>query len=349
MALSMQKMRQMLEEFSALAANPQARDEEVDSIAQTLLKAGYKHELAEVMNGALSRDNAHPHLGALWIQKLVTSHSWDREYPAYLGELCSRGEIGTRALKELLEYLNEKGKPSLIRKVVSRHGALLREDAGLRSLVAGALCKAKLYSHVPRWSQGPAEQLDDRALFCRAMALRQLGKERAAQSDIAQAVNRSSTLAKHPVLGVWHAMEQALRGENDQASAVLDSVRASGWDEDEQTLYYLARGVVRVQKAAKEERRKAFYAAFDRVHDKLRHRRKIHVRPWPMRRAYRRCMGRMAMAAGLKGRALQAVWESADSPFVLAAMLVIPPLQLLSPVYAWRLASNRGGKKSKRR
>lgn len=343
MALSMQKMREMLAEFSKLATNPNAPTEEVDSIAQRLVQAGYKHELAEVLGPALQSETPHPHLGVLWIQRLVTSHSWSRSYPDYLDELCERGEIGRRAVIALLEYLNQKGKAAVTRKLVSRHGRLFKADPAGRSLIAGALVKARLFKRVLRWTNGPLESLDARSLHARALALRELGKERQARPVVKHACEVRDALTVYPVLGVWNAMEDAFQGENQAASLMLNKVRTAGWDEDGLTLYYLARGVVRVQQAPREDRREAFYTAFDRVHDRLRHRRKICRRPWSLRRAYRRCVWRMAWKAGLWGRGLQAVWESSDSWWVFLVLLVIPPFQLMAPFYLARLLRNRNG------
>lgn len=349
MALSMQKMREMLVVFSKLACDKSAPDAEVDSIAQRLIQAGYKHELADVLGPALQSENAHPHLGSLWIQRLVGSHSWNRNYPDFLDELCERGEIGRRAVLALLEYLNQKGKASLARKLVARHGKMLADDPAGRSLIAGALARARLYKKILRWTSGPLENLDARSLYCRALAFRERGRERQAMPVVAHAITLPDVLDTYPMLGVWHAMEHALRGDNETASVTLDRLRYAGWDEDGLTYYYLARGVARVQHAAPEDRRNSFYAAFDRVHDRLRRRRRIYKRPWALRRAYRRCMVRMALKSGLWGRGVQAIWESADSWWVFFGLLLVPPFQLFAPVYLVRLLRRRQGAPASRR
>lgn len=341
MALSMQKMRETLAEFSQLAEDPDVPTEKIDTLAQRLIQAGYKHELAEVLGPALQSEKAHPHLGVLWIQRLVTSHSWNRTYPDFLDDLCARGEIGKRAVLALLEYVNQKPKPALVGKLVSRHRSILKNDAAARSLAAAALAKAGLYSKAIRYTSGPLENLDARALHARAMAYRELGRERKAARVIKAALAQPEILSTYPILGVWYAMEEALAGNSESAAATLNKVRTAGWDEDELTLYYLARGVTRVLDAPREDRVDAFYAAFDRVHDRLRHRRRIYRRPWSLRRAYRRCVWKMAMKAGLLWRGLQAVWESSDSFWTLLALLIIPPLQLFVPVYLFRLVRCR--------
>jgi hypothetical protein len=46
----------------------------------------------------------------------------------------------------------------------------------------------------------------------------------------------------------------------------------------------------------------------------------------------------MAKDAGVRGQTLQAIWHSADSWLFLLPLLVVPPLQVLAPLYLFRLA-----------
>jgi hypothetical protein len=100
--------------------------------------------------------------------------------------------------------------------------------------------------------------------------------------------------------------------------------------------------VLRVQKAEKPKRKEAFAVARERIGELFR-RVPIYKRDVYLRREYRRCLSRMAVDSGNWTRAIAATWRSAQSPFFLLALIVIPGLQVFVPCYLYRLCSRRKG------
>jgi len=113
-------------------------------------------------------------------------------------------------------------------------------------------------------------------------------------------------------------------------------------DDDSLALYYLVRGVIRVQKADKPTRKEAFISASQRIADLFR-KIPIYKRDVFLRREYRRCFARMAKDSGAWSQAIPAVWRSAENFSFLFPLLVIPGLQLLLPCYLYRFCARRRG------
>jgi hypothetical protein len=167
-----------------------------------------------------------------------------------------------------------------------------------------------------------------------------LGREAQAQEVIDEALKDPVAAQKYPLLVLWAAMEEGLAGKVDQAIAHFKQVPQSGWDEDSLSLYYLTRGVIRVQEAPPGQRKEVFHSSYYRIQDRLR-RSPVHRRHYLLRRAYRRCICRMAKDAGLLWRRLVTPWRSAESALTLVPLLVIPGLQLGLPIYLYRLLTRR--------
>lgn len=342
LGLSYQKAKETVETFRVACLSKETPAERLDELASTLQNAGYREELTQVLGEALGAEEANPQVGALWIRRLVSSKSWKRNYPDYIDELCERGEIGRRAVLEFLQYLNTKSKPALICRLLSRHGKWVRKDTEAWSLAAGALAKAEEFSRTKSWTRDWRERPEGgaRVLFARALALRCVKREREAHEVVQAALSMPGASEEYPVLVLWAAMEEGIAGQVEPGAAHFQQARQSGWDEDGVCLYYLVRGVIRVQQAAPEERAEAFHSSFARIEDRLR-RRPVHRRHYLLRRAYRRCVCRMASDAGLVWRRLLTPWRSADSALTMLPLAVIPGLQLGLPVYLYRLLTRR--------
>jgi hypothetical protein len=227
-------------------------------------------------------------------------------------------------------------------RLLRRHGKWLRSDKQGWELAAGALGKAGDFSKVKSWTEDWRERQETtgRVLFARALALRGLKREGEAQEAIEAALKDPKATQEFPLLMLWAAMEEGLAGKVDSAAARFKAVSQSGWDEDSMCLYYLVRGVIRVQEAAPNQRKDVFYSSYARVQDRLR-RLPVNRRHVMLRRAYRRCVCRMAKDAGLWWRRLVTPLRSAEGPMPLLPLIIIPGLQLALPIYLYRLLTRR--------
>ncbi len=331
-----------LDELRRLCASPSAEARALDSLVASLRDAGYREEMTRVLVEALSQPEVHPHVGALWMHRFVTSHSWNRSYPKAMDDLCQRGEVGHQAVMTFLEHAGRKRRSKLVRQAVSKHGKWLREHPQGRSVAARALLDAGCYKKVLHWTRDwqRSPEPDLQCLYCRASALRALRKCKQARAVAQVALSRPGASERFPQLNLWCAVEAALVGDTEAAWSHFKRIKPAGWDEDALSLYYLTRGVIRVQQAERASRKEAFRSAFRRIEEWFRGGR-IYRRGFLVRRYYRRCLWRMAMDSGGWTRGLWAAWRSADSGFVLAAFLLIPPLQLLALPYLFRFFHRR--------
>jgi hypothetical protein len=191
------------------------------------------------------------------------------------------------------------------------------------------------------WRKRP--ELDLPLLHCLALALRGTGKERQAKQVIQLALARGGMDQQFSIFRLWQAQEDALMGDPTKAVAHFKEVHPEGWDDDSLVLYYLVRGVIRVQRANPDSRADTFRSAYHRLLDQLG-RRRIYKCDLMLRRQYRRCLWRMARDAGHTGSAIMASWQSADRWVFIMPLLVVPGLQLFLPLYLLRFCTNRRGK-----
>jgi hypothetical protein len=340
--LSPAQAKSALEKLHSLCLSQGNHREELDGLATSLRQSGYVQELSEVLYETISSSEANPYVGTLWMRRIVTSKSWSRSYPEELDELCARGEIGRGAVLELLSYAAQKGRWQLIRPVLKRQGHWLRTDPVGWPLLARALVSAGAYRTALRWTSGWQNRPDTdlQVRYAVASALRGLGRERRAHSVIAAALEDPEAASRFPLLALWYSSEAAIRGDVEQAVVQFQKLDPTGWDEDTFCLYYLARGVIRVEQAPPDQKERAFRSAYDRIRDRFR-RVPPHRRHWMVRRMYRRCLTHMGRAAGKRGRVILAPWRSADSWSFLLVLLLVPGLQIFVPVYAYRCGTQR--------
>jgi len=343
-ALSGQQLEKTLERFRQLCVTAGEDVTALEEVAESLRNAGFKQELMRILREALSLPEANPHVGALWIRRVVTSKVWDHRYPQELDSLCRQGELGHRAVVEFLEIMGSKRRYQLVQQAVSRHAKWLRADLKGWSVAGRALVQARCYRNAATWMRDWRDrpELDLATLHSVAVAMRASGRNRQADEAVRLALGKPGAAESFPVFKLWQAQDEAFAGRTQEASAIFKQVNDVGWDDDSLALFYLVRSVIRVQKAEKPNRRDVFAVAQDRIADLFR-RVPIYKRDVFLRREYRRCLTRMAGKAGDWPQAVRAVWRSADSWAVLIALLLIPGLQLLLPCYLYRLCSRRKG------
>ena len=343
-ALTRQEFEKTAEHFQQLCLEPGTDFTTLDATSEVLREAGFKTELMHLLREAVRNPNVNPHVGTLWIRRVITSKIWDHDYPAGLDELCDKGEVGHRAVIEFLELMGRKHRASLVLKAVSHHHRWLKADTTGWAAAGRALALSRCYAKAARWMSNWRDQpqLDNSTLYCLALAFRGAGRTAEAAEVIGQGMERPGMPEEFPMLKLWTAQDLAFAGETQQASLLFKQIEPSGWDGDALACYYLVRGVIRVQRAQGKERKEAFETARQRVAQLFR-KHPIWKRDVYLRHEYRRCLLRMATTAGNWPERFAARWRSAQSVPLAFALLVIPGLQLFLPCYLYRLCSHRRG------
>jgi hypothetical protein len=343
-ALSPQQLESALERFRQLCVTPGDEVAALEEVAETLRNAGFKQELMRMLREALSLPEVNPHVGALWIRRVVTSKIWDHRYPQGLDSLCRQGELGHRAVIEFLEVVGARRRYELVQQAVARHAKWLRKDPRGWGAAGRALVHARCYRQAASWMADWRKRpdLDLATLHCVALALRARGRTRRANEVVQLALARPGAAEQFPIFKLWQAQDEAFAGHTQEASAIFKQINPVAWEEDSLALFYLVRSVIRVQKAEKSNRHGAFAVAQDRITDLFR-RIPIYKRDVFLRREYRRCLTRMARDAGAWPQAVRAVWRSAESRLFVVPLLLLPGLQFWLPCYLYRLCSRRKG------
>jgi hypothetical protein len=328
----------VLEQLEKWCFDKAASTEQMDAAAKALREAGYKLELSRIVHHALADSQAHPHVGALWMRRVVSRRRWNGKYPDHLNALCRQGEAGRRAVIEFLETVSARRKHRLIRRVLRKHGRWLRQHPLGWPATARALFRVGYYRKLCHWVSDWRERpdLDLELKYGLALALRTIGREKAAHELVCHALTQPGAAQNYPVLRLWFALEEALAGRGESASDHFNQLDPKGWGQYATGLYCLTRGVIHVQQAEPEGRSEAFKRDYRRIRDRFRVTR-IHQCGLLVRREYRRCLWRMARDSGKLGQGFLATWRSADTWWFLLPLVAIPGLQLLLPVYMVRL------------
>jgi hypothetical protein len=338
--LSPRQAQVALEQLERWCLDKNFSSEQLDEAASALREAGYKVELSRIVHHALADPQANPHVGALWMRRVVSRRRWNGAYPDHMDALCREGEIGHRAVIEFVETVSTRGKHALVRRALRKHGRWLRQHPQGWTAAARALARLGLYGTLARWMADwrARPELDLELLYFLALALRTTGEEKEAHEVVRQALTKPEAVQNYPALKLWYALEEALAGRTEPALEHFQQLEPASWDEYTTCLYYLTRGVIRVRQASPEARREAFDRDYYRIRERFRVTR-VHQCGILVRREYRRCLWRMARESGRTGRGFLAMWQSADTWWFAAPLLVIPGLQLLLPVYLFRLLS----------
>ena len=348
-ALSAQQLEKTIERFRQLCVAPGDQAAALEETAEILRNAGFKVELMRLLNEALAQPEANPHVGALWMKRIVTSKIWDHRYPQGLDSLCAQGELGRQAVIEFIELVGLKRRHQLVLQAVSRHAKWLRSHPSGWAAVGRALVRARCYRKAARWLADwrSKPELDLPTFHSLALALRATGRNDQAREVIRVASGKPGAEEQFPIFKVWQAEDEAFAGNSQNASAILKQVSPAGWDDDSLVLFYLVRSVIRVQKAEPASRNEVLSVAADRIADLFR-RAPIYKRDVYLRREYRLCLTRMARDAGKWTQQVRALWRSAESRAFVLPLLLIPGLQLFLPCYLYRLLSRRKGVERRR-
>jgi len=327
-----------LEQLERWCFDQNATPEQLDEAARGLREAGYKVEMSRVVHHALADPDANPHVGALWMRRVISRRRWNGAYPGRMDELCRQGEIGRRAVIEFLDTASARGKRALVRQALRKHRRWLRRHPLGWATAARALARSGDYRALKHWMADwhSRPDLDLELLYSLALALRSTGEEKKAHEVVKQALVKPQAVESYPALKLWYAMEEAWAGRTESANEQFQQLTPASWNEYTTSLYYLTRGVIRVQQASPDTRQEVFEKDHKRIHDRFRLTR-LHRCGVLVRREYRRCVWRMARDSGNLSKGLLATWESADTWWMVVPLLAIPGLQLLLPVYLFRL------------
>jgi cellulose synthase operon protein C len=286
-------IRRALELLKKLCFSKAPAPRALNAAYGALRNASFHVEAFAVLDEAAGSPEAHPEVGALWMQQRL---EWKRSPRKKLAQMLERGEIGKRAVLALIRHRAETKRRSRLRFVIWKHRHWLRHHEDGFQTVLHAYVRAGLFGCVLKWvgDWQSRRNLPMWALYEYAFALRGLGREEKSHPVVAHALTLPNRDDTYRELRLLFAAEEAMAGRTESAAAAFKDIGEEGWDEYRARLYRFVRGMIEVQQAVTlPEKREAFRRARAGIDDLLRGfsiaRSDIFTR-----RDYRRYLTRMA-------------------------------------------------------
>jgi hypothetical protein len=246
------------------------------------LKAGQKKRVERMLNEVIALPQCGSRAGHWWMRQRIARGRWYVTGP--VNRLCSQSVAARQAVLTLVESLSEpkhRGGPTIAlfyllaiaatvlkrwAKVLAvlwlawRHRRWMRPDNSGWASVGYALLRLRCFRLTARWMgdwrQRPAVQMW--MLLNLALALRSRRRWRQSREVLTAALKlpqRDQTFQK---LRLLLAMELALAGATEEATAHFRELNSSGWQDYMLIQYHLTRALLAVQQAAPTERKKVF-------------------------------------------------------------------------------------------
>jgi cellulose synthase operon protein C len=279
-----------------LCSSPGAARWSVEAAVRALQEAGWDDAADEALGQALDNPEVSPQAAVVWAKRRTAQG--DDQVPGRVEALLERGEAGRMALVGHVEALAEVGRVVELRDCLHRHEDRLRGDNLSWGAVGYALATVGAYGGVAGWLGDYKDRagLSPWMLSNLVIALRALGRdeEAAAVSRRALELPPDGTAVYNRI---WLALDDALAGRAPAADP-LDGASPQAFDPTHRFLAELLRGVTVVQRAAPADRPRAFAEARRQLAAAaVRSTPLVQDRP-AVRRAYRRCVRRLARDRG---------------------------------------------------
>jgi cellulose synthase operon protein C len=195
---------------------------------QTLVGAGWTHDVLNVLGGVLTEPDVNPHAGTVWIERCIATPFSFNRFPG-LAEVLANGEAGQRAARALLEYYGENEKVRPLLRLVGQHAKLFAHDDMTHGTVGYALLQLERRGEVLAWyrdwrTRAGAPQW---SLLNYVGALRSVERDAEAAEVGHHALTRPAdhTVGPH---SIWLALDAAFAGHYAEARRLLADLDA--WD-----------------------------------------------------------------------------------------------------------------------
>lgn len=299
---------QALAHFRALAADPATSRGVLREAVGAFDAEGWNARMTDELQDLAFADDANPELAGLWAERAAATGTLDAVADR-LPELLTRNPAAGREV--VLSYawaLAEAGKP--VQGVVQKYSEALRGDDRTWARAGGALVAAGHFALAAAWLADfrEREQLEAWMLRPLAIALRAIDQDDKAVEVCRAAVRIGGADELLADFRVWLALDLALSGQVQEASAQMAKVDAVTVSDGTRLILSLAEAVVMVQQAGPGGRAAVFAEAKEHLKAASGSCAAREV-PVGAKRAYRKVVGRIASDVGTLGAKLWAVWQ----------------------------------------
>jgi tetratricopeptide (TPR) repeat protein len=279
----------------------------IEAATKAMHEAGWIGAAEQVFNEALESPNVNPEVPTFWVKCCVDLERW-QPCQMRLNALHQRGKVGQLAIATYVDALARAGQTQRLYRYINSAQQSLRDDSYTWGSVGWALLTVGEFHAVPRWLSDWQERSDLKPwMLCNLVeALRDLkrGKEANRVSKHALTLAEDHTTYIHRL---WLAFDEALAGHSTLAANQLRQVDWSSIEPYYQFLYSLVQALLESQaKSGKHQYR------FNKARSQLRK----GLTAYPtfgknllMRRAYHRCVWRIAKDSRSLVALMWALWQ----------------------------------------
>jgi tetratricopeptide (TPR) repeat protein len=259
-----------------------------------------------VMETLMLHPKAAPPVGALWARYVAAGAS-ARSIHRTFDTLLARGEIGCRAAAAWLDAAGQAGQRRRVKHFIRRHRPALAGNIQLWGNVIRVLVQLNQSVAAAGWGGDwkGREGVESWMLGNLVLALRNVGRD----AEALDASRRALTLPPDngtPLHAAWAAFAEAVDGDAGAAEVHLRTEERAPEDKYEKFLRGLARAALAIRKAAPDRRAEAGREARRLLRQAVADHPIYYGAP-ALRRAYRRCVWRIARVQGGFGSHLWAL------------------------------------------
>jgi hypothetical protein len=269
--------------------------EPLQSARDAMVAGGWVLDTIRVLEKALEESTPNEHVGPVWAQTCVRTHSW--HVGPRLGALHAGGKLDERSIAAYLEALGDGRERTGFRRFQRRHEALLRKSTNLWGWTGYVLMRLNKTCEVARWLADWRDRADAEPwmLLNLVLALRRLHREAEAEevSRHALTLPEDHTSWSHQA---WVAFGDALAGRIEEARALTKILEGKELPSGCKFLYKLSDILIDLQALPGKPGRKPdpIFRRWWRAPNFCRG----YKKDLPLRRAYWACGRKVARACG---------------------------------------------------
>ena len=274
---------------------------------KAIREVGWTEIAEQVFNEALESPNVNPEVGSLWVECCVALEGW-QACQLRLASLHLRGKIGQRAIASYVHALAKTGQYQRLHRYIQSARQSLRRDTYTWASVGWALLTTNDYYETAQWLADWQGRSDLKPwMLCNLMeALRGLQRDKEAKRVSKHALTLEEDHATY-THRLWLALDEALAGHSTLAAHQLKQVDAASLKPYYLFLYSLVQAMLAVQ-AKTGSRQHRFKEAQLQLQKGIRTDSTFY-KDAILRRAYRRCVWRIAKDCWSFGLVIWAIWQ----------------------------------------
>ena len=268
----------------------------LETAVDAVVSAGWAADAEQALGESLDLPNVHPRAGSLWVERHAARKDWScvRRFDA----LLARGAVGRAVVIAYAKALAKQKERSRLRGCVRRHGPALREETRDWGDIGYCFASLEDYRRAAAWMNDWRQRRDLQPwmLINLAISLRGLGDDGQANEVSHHALELPPDYTS-PYHQTWLAFDAALAGDG-AAIERLKGLDVSSFDNTHKYVHHMVEVLSAVQQVAPPERPAAFRRARQQLDEAVRTITPLNDDRLALRRAYRRCVRRLAQMRG---------------------------------------------------